>query len=223
ALAMHPDCAARYAELMIGYFGIADPSDRLKEALTGAYLAHKGDIRILLRVMTASAEFWSDASRWQLIKSPVHLAVGACRSLDLAAGDIPALDAWLQACGHSLMDAPSRGAEPWPTGRDWLIPEDRLAARYQLANTLLRRSVSWGMQRDQAASKAQEPQLPAWLRNLDSKRAAPDIVAELSDRLDPAPGLSLESLVPTLEAKQGAAGIAAVLQQILASAEYQLA
>src|SRR5262249_38020463 len=115
----------------------ADPSQRVEKQLTETYQSTGGSMEAMLRTLVASDEFWKADSRWSLIKSPTHLAVGACRQLEIKDPPIVALSAWVSVSGHRLLDAPNFGGEGGPGQDAWLSPADRLASRYQLGKVLL--------------------------------------------------------------------------------------
>lgn len=154
----------QWSRLMIRYFGVSDSAGKLETKLAAIYESSKGSVEAMLRELATSDEFWSDDSRWLLIKSPVHLAVAACRQLGLSQPPIPAISAWLATAGHRLLDAPKQGAEGWAGQQTWLDPADRLAARYELGDILAK----------------------ADLRGVS--------IRDCIDRLDPAPGLDRRSI-----------------------------
>ena len=82
-LARHPATARRYSRLLIAYLGVEDSDRRLETRLAETYRATDGSIEALLRDIVRSEQFWAAESRWALIKSPVHLVVGACRQLGI--------------------------------------------------------------------------------------------------------------------------------------------
>ncbi len=223
ALAMHPLCATHYASLLIDYFGVEDANGRLRKALTDTYLTSRGDVQALLREMAAADEFWSDASRWRLVKSPVHLAVGAHRAIGLAAEDLSGLSDWLKASGQTLFDSPSRGEQRWPTDIGWLEPAGRLAARYQLGDAVFGRQIAWGVRTAEKPSAQNVAEIPAWieeLAGLDNGAIAMEVVLE---RLDPAPGLETDQLENLLDSQQDTASVITAVQHVVSSAAYQLA
>ncbi|MEL6429765.1 MAG: DUF1800 family protein [Planctomycetota bacterium] len=222
-LALHPRCAAFYAERLIGYFGVVDPNGRLLNDLTRVYLDRSGDVSALLETLVCSDEFGSTASRWQLIKSPVHLAVGACRAMDVAPRRGPNVRRWLKACGPSLLDAPMRGAEPWPAGRDWLLPAARLAARYRLGEALFGAPSALGLRsREVEAGRADSAVVP-WMDELDADGDAARVVDGVLERLDPAPGLRPTLLAAAANGTPGLGLARRVVLRLFSTPEFQLA
>lgn len=211
-LARQPATARRFAHRLLRFFGVADPSGRLAAALEHAYLATGGSMHALLGTLVAADEFWSSASRWSLIKSPVHLAVGACRQLALDAPPVTALDGWLAVCGQTLFETPNNGEGGWPVQEAWIEPPDRLAIRYQLPAVLAGETLELGLA---PASVPPQRASPAWLPGLTR-------ADEVLERLDPAPGLGADAL----RAEAGGAGVADVskwVRTIMATPHYQLA
>jgi uncharacterized protein (DUF1800 family) len=215
-LARHPATARRFSRRLIAHLGVEDPNRRLEEQLVETYRTTDGSIEALLRAIVVSDAFWASDSRWQLIKSPVHLAVGACRQLGLTDPPLAEISQWLTATGQRLFDTPDFGDSSW-TGQDaWVTPPDRLAVRYQLASVLAGRMPQLGVEAAAAgASSSPRLVLPGSLRSA-SLRA-------LIARLDPAPGLepsAIERRISTV-ASDVRAGEAA--RQIVATPQYQLA
>lgn len=106
-LARHPATARRYGRLLMRYFGVEDTDRTLERRLTATYRDTGGSLVALVREITGSDAFWSRASRWTLVKSPVHLAVGACRQLEVSQLPLPALGIWLDAAGQNLFQTPA--------------------------------------------------------------------------------------------------------------------
>ena len=80
-LARHPATARRYGRLLMRYLGVEDASGKLEQRLAATYQDTDGSLVALVREIAVSDAFWSAESRWSLVKSPVQLAVGACRQL----------------------------------------------------------------------------------------------------------------------------------------------
>ncbi len=202
-LALQEVTARRYGGLLIRYFGVDDPRRRLEAQLTKTYIATAGSIEAMLRDLSTSAEFWSAGSRWNLIKSPVHLSVGAVRQLKITEPPVAAISDWLAASGQRLFDTPESGAEGWPGGEAWLTPSGRLAARYQLGVVVLGGTPAWGLK----PTRVTAPE--------SSWTPADPSPARLLAILDPAPGLTARQID-----KQSARDS---VRTILASPEYQVA
>ena len=226
-LARHSDTAKRYSRLLMRYLGVADPDGTLGRQLTATYRDTGGSLVALVREIAGSEAFWSPASRWALVKSPIHLAVGACRQLEVSRPPLGALGTWLAAAGQTLFQTPGFGDAGWPGQDAWIDPPERLAVRYQLGNVLATGALpDLGIVESEATGAA---------------RAAADVgeryrradPAVLLDRLDPAPGIDPAALtapsidLPALTAPGGATDAAArareAIRRIVATPEYQLA
>lgn len=135
-LALHPATAQHFSAQLLRHLGVHDPGRRLQGRLAQIYLQSRGALRPLLAAIATSAEFFSEDSRYALIKSPAHLFAGACRQLRPRAVVAGAADAWMISCGQKLFDTPNNGEGGWPGQESWLSPPDRLARRYGLARVL---------------------------------------------------------------------------------------
>ena len=216
-LARHPATARRYGRLLMRYLGVEDASGTLEQRLAATYQDTDGSLVALVREIAVSDAFWSAETRWSLVKSPVQLAVGACRQLAVSEPPVAALSAWLAAAGQRLFQTPGFGDGSWAGQEAWLQPSERLAVRYQLGRILttgalpdlgLVESASAGAGR--AAAHVGE----------SYRRAEP---ALLLDRLDPAPGIKLGSFPGQDVGTDAAARAAEAVRRIVATPEYQLA
>jgi hypothetical protein len=162
----------------------------------------------MLRALVETKAFWSGDSRWSLIKSPVHLAVGACRQLDMAQPPLAHISRWLVAAGQTLFELPSNGEAMWPGGTAWVSPADRLLVRYQLPAVLGGRMPEFGLTGDRDAKTASRVEIP---RGDSWQRASTSSILE---RLDAAPGVALAPR---------AADATQVIQHVMTSPQYQLA
>ena len=134
---------------------------------------------LLIEIVT-SDEFWSPASRWALIKSPVHLAVGACRQLEVTALPLADISRWLTACGQTLFDTPNGGEGGWRGHDEWLKPAERLAVRYQLPFVLAGRMPQLGIQAADRTARPVGLPVGTFMPGVSPRTAV--------TRLDPAPG-----------------------------------
>lgn len=203
-LALHPATARRVGNRLLRHLGVDDETGALQTRLESVYLATGGSVEALLRETVMAAEFWSEATRWSLIKSPVHLAVGACRALELADPPAQTLSRWLTACGQPLFDTPNNGEGGWAGQEAWLATTDRLAMRYRLPALLAGASLELGLAGATSGESHARSPLPA------------TTPAALADRLDPAPGLSLGALARERDPWAAA-------DFVMASPQYQLA
>lgn len=135
-VARQPATARRIGRRLLRHVGVVDPPGLLVQQLETTYAKTDGSIRALLEDIVASEAFWGKESRASLIKSPVHLVVGACREFGLGAPPAAPVDAWLTACGQTLFDTPNNGEGGWKDQEAWITPPDRLAIRYSLGDVL---------------------------------------------------------------------------------------
>jgi uncharacterized protein (DUF1800 family) len=217
-LARHPATARRFSQLLIRYFGVDDSTKRLERRLVQTYRATDGSIVTLLKEIVTSEEFWSPESRWQLIKSPIHLAVGACRQLEYTDPPLDTLSAWLASTGQTLFQTPNFGDTGWPGHEDWVTPAERLAVRYQLASVLMGNMPRLGIAAAETKSNARPAARQGFARRLQNRTAA-----ALLDRLDPAPGVEVAEIERRAGTQDPEARITETVRQILATRQYQLA
>jgi len=214
-LARHAATARRFSRLLVQHLGVEDPTGALQQRLTAVYQATNGSIEALLREVARSDQFWSEASRWSLIKSPVHLAAGACRQLHIAAPPLPAISRWLTAAGQTLFDTPSAGEGSWAGQDDWVTPPDRLAIRYQLPWVLAGQNPRTGI----GPKMAEPPPLPDL--PLDAALRGANLGA-IGVRLDPAPGIDVADLTRQA-ANLGPRRAVEIVRRIMMTPNYQLA
>ncbi len=200
---------------MIKYFGVVDPARRLETELVETYRISGGSLEALVRGVVRSPEFWSDDSRWSLIKSPVQLAVGACRQLEISEPPLAEIGSWLIASGQKLFDTPNFGDGGWPGQQAWVSPPDRLAVRYQLGFVLSGRSPQLGLTATGAGTATTAP-VPGKALNGTS-------ASDLLTRLDPAPGVDRAEIDRRLAARGKATGASDAVRHIVATPQYQLA
>lgn len=207
-LGEHPATAKRFARLFVSHFGIDDPAGRLEGQLAATYLASRGQVEALLRDMVGAPEFWSAGSRWALIKSPVHLAVGACRQLEISSPAVATIVPWLAASGQTLFDTPNAGEGGWAGDRGWVTPADRLAIRYQLPSVLSGTAPHLGFETG-AARPTRGRAIPLG----PALQRGPAV--RLVERLDPAPGLDATAIAKGRHTD--------VIRRVMMTPQYQLA
>jgi uncharacterized protein (DUF1800 family) len=135
ALILRQEATGRFlAAKLIDYFGAVDPEGTLQGRMAEAFAASKGEIKEVLRVLFTAPEFYAEAARGSLIKSPVRLLVSACRQLGLEVEPTPSLAELTAAMGQELFNPPN--VKGWPGGRSW-ISAGTLAVRYHLPGALL--------------------------------------------------------------------------------------
>ena len=226
-LAAQEATGRRFGRLLLDHLGVEDAGEALELRLAAVYRATGGSLEALLREVVRSEAFWSEASRWALIKSPVHLAAGACRQLGIASPPVAEIARWLRGGGQTLFDTPSNGEGGWPGQEAWVSPPPRLTVRYHLAAALAGRLPPLGLERsdprDGGAAGAPDGQAAG----------APDVpvdatfreasASELLSRLDPAPGLDAAAIEREVSGVTSPEGRGAFIRRVMMTPEYQLA
>lgn len=135
ALVVKQDATGQFlAAKLVDFFGAHDPEGALRKQLAGAFITSKGEVQDLLRILFTAPEFYDEAARGSLIKSPVRLLVGACRQLALEVEPTPTLAQLTAAMGQDLFNPPN--VKGWPGGRSW-IGAGTMAVRYHLPEALI--------------------------------------------------------------------------------------
>ena len=218
-LAAHEATARRFGRLLSTHLGVEDLDAALETRLLNAYRTTGGSIEAMLREIVRSDAFWSESSRWALIKSPVHLAAGACRQLGISSPPVTEIARWLRASGQTLFDTPNNGEGGWPGQEAWVSPAARLAVRYHLAAALVGRLPPLGLERPATSTgeAADSFRVPIETTLRDATAAA------LLERLDPAPGLDAEAIEREVAGVSSPAGRSAFIRRVMMSPQYQLA
>ncbi|MGQ0554082.1 MAG: DUF1800 domain-containing protein [Planctomycetota bacterium] len=129
-----PAAARHVAGRLFRDFVHPQPSAALLEEVADRYRTSGYDTRALLRLLFASREFYAAQSYRSVVRSPVHLAVGAARALGLRV-DARELVRRTAALGQSLLAPPS--VKGWDGGLSWLNAAT-LIGRVNLAAELAR-------------------------------------------------------------------------------------
>ncbi len=117
AVMEHPSCARHITRRLFREFVHPEPTDAQIDVLADRYRASGYDTLDLVRVLLRSRAFYAAPAYRALVKSPVALAVGAIRSLELRT-DARAVAETLGALGQSLYAPPS--VKGWDGGASWL-------------------------------------------------------------------------------------------------------
>jgi len=101
-LAAHPETARHLARKIAVRFVSDEPPQSLIDRLTKTFLASRGSTASVVRTLAYSAEFWSQDSLRQKIKSPFELAVSSIRALDAEITDPYFTVRWVERMGQPL-------------------------------------------------------------------------------------------------------------------------
>lgn len=121
-LARHPSTAQRICQRLAEFFVADQPPPALVRRLRQTFLASQGDMRLVMRSLVESPEFWSPAHR--LFKTPLDFACSALAAIQSTDGQ----RTWATAAGFlATAGQPLHG---WQTpdgyktdAATWLVPE----------------------------------------------------------------------------------------------------
>lgn len=109
-LAINPATAKHISFQLAQHFVSDNPPQALVDRMADTFLKSDGDIRVVLKTMIYSSEFWSKESYRAKVKTPFEVAVSAARALDLQTTISPQLAQWVGRMGEPMYQC-----EP-PTG-----------------------------------------------------------------------------------------------------------
>jgi len=135
-----PRVARSLARKLARFFGPAQPSDALVDAMADAFVASGWEVAPMLRTLFTAGEFYAAASMTSTVKAPVELVLQPLRMLKAKASmrDVPFA---LGTMGQTLFAPPNVAG--WPGGLSWIS-----------AGTLLAR---YGYARDVGAGRGRDP------------------------------------------------------------------
>jgi uncharacterized protein (DUF1800 family) len=113
----HDACPRFLAQKLLREFVMPAPPPQAVAAVAASIRRHDYHIAAVLRELLASDLFFSPAARHSLIKSPVHYALGACRSLSVQP-NLKALADITARLGQDLFQPPT--VKGWEGGRLWI-------------------------------------------------------------------------------------------------------
>jgi len=121
-----PRVARFLARKLARFFGPAQPSDALVDAMADAFVASGWEIAPMLRTLFTADEFYAPASMAGTVKSPVEFVLQPLRMLSAKAAlrDVPFT---LESMGQALFTPPNVAG--WPGGLTW-VSAGTLLARY---------------------------------------------------------------------------------------------
>ena len=164
-LANHPATAQRVSRRLAEYFVADAPSEVLVERMAKTFLATRGDLYEVMRVLLGSEDFWNPANR--LYRTPFEFACASLRVLN--AGQDRAK--WVEASNYAA--AAGQGIHDWPTpdgyafsAELWLKPE-ALTRRIDFALSIAR----GGAERPEFGPYLSENTLKAVMKQAPAQRA----------------------------------------------------
>ncbi|MHC5210168.1 MAG: DUF1800 domain-containing protein [Planctomycetota bacterium] len=128
----HPNCARHVGGRLFRYFVRPDPDDALLDEIGTRYRESGYDTLGLVRLLLCSRAFYAPRARRAIVRSPVALAVGSCRALELKP-DATELAERVALLGQALYAPPS--VKGWDGGDAWLNAAT-LVGRLNLAGWL---------------------------------------------------------------------------------------
>ena len=127
-----PAAASYICTRLWTFFAYPDPEPEVIERLARVFRTNRTAIRPVVRAIFESDEFYGGRARAALVKSPVELAVGAVRALDIETDFIP-LDRPIEQMGQALFEPPNVAG--WPGGAAW-INSSALLQRVNMAGAV---------------------------------------------------------------------------------------
>ncbi len=133
-LGEQPATATFLSHKLLDYFVVTNPAPDLVTSAADFYRYRNLDTRELLHVLFRSQIFHANENAQSIVKSPVVLAIGALKAMQVPYPDGQILLGPLRVMGHDLFFPPD--VNGWPGGFDW-INSNTLLIRYNFANFLL--------------------------------------------------------------------------------------
>jgi hypothetical protein len=142
-LILQQPATARYISTkLFRFFAHDNPDPAVIDKLSAELRAYQYELRPMLRNFFQSAEFYSERSLGNHVKSPVELVIGAIRTLKLQNVDYAAIDGTVSDMGQRLFEPPNVAG--WEGGRAW-VDASALLLRYNALANLVERAdlVDW--------------------------------------------------------------------------------
>lgn len=216
-LLAQPACARFLARKLYSLFinEIDDPSDDLLEPLAESFRASGYQIRETVSMILRSRLFFDPANRRRRVKSPVELAVGTVRALEILKPTVSpeALARSCESMGQILFAPPSVAG--WDGGPAWINTTSSLA-RTNLALALLSDS-------DPGLGKRLDPLALSEKYGFGSPEAASGFFVDLLVQDAFNPDLRKRVISSAKRASNPKAAAREAAELVLSSPEYQLA
>ncbi len=133
-LCEQPTTATFLARKLLDFFVVTSPDPDLVTSAADFYRYRNLDTRELLHVLLRSQIFYANENAQSIVKSPIVLAIGALKAMEVPYPDGQILLGPLRVMGHNLFFPPD--VNGWLGGFDW-INSNTLLIRYNFANFLL--------------------------------------------------------------------------------------
>ncbi|MFC5285321.1 DUF1800 domain-containing protein [Pedobacter alpinus] len=101
-LAQHPSTAKFISKKLATKFVNDNPAQSLINKMAKTFSDTNGDIKAVLKTMTASPEFWNKEALGEKTKSPFELAISAVRALDADVVQPYQLYSWINKMGQKI-------------------------------------------------------------------------------------------------------------------------
>ena len=111
------ECSQFIARKMFKFFAHTNPSDTVVNSLAATFAASNMTISNLVEAILLHDEFWSSASRWALVKSPVEFVVDVLRRLGRPS-TVAGLPWAVEGMGQVLFNPPNVAG--WGQNAYWL-------------------------------------------------------------------------------------------------------
>ena len=134
-LLARPETASFVVNKLWKEFVSPDPEPARAKRIAAAFRESGYDIKVALRELLVSDEFYAGKNRGALVKSPVDLVIGTMRQFNVGYSDPLPLALTLRALGQDLFSPPN--VKGWPGGEAW-INSTTLLARRQFLERLFR-------------------------------------------------------------------------------------
>jgi uncharacterized protein (DUF1800 family) len=110
-------CARFIAKKLFKFFAHTNPSDAVVQALASSFIASSMSIATLVEQILLHDEFWSSASRYQRVKSPVEFVVSTLRRIPVPVAD-SGITWSMESMGQVLFNPPNVAG--WGHNEYWL-------------------------------------------------------------------------------------------------------
>jgi len=135
ALAANPNTGRYLAKKLFRFFvsEFREPDESFVTRIAGVYSSSKYDMRIVMREVLLSAEFWNARSYWARYAWPVEYVVRALKDVGWIGFSVDTALTPLANMGQTLFDPPD--VSGWDAGQTWFSSGSMLA-RMNFASTL---------------------------------------------------------------------------------------